>query len=68
MTRYNENYDINLDPANVWAAIASYMDDDTREAVHAELAPCTKLEFLTRYVELDPDFEDLLKGEFSIEL
>ena len=31
------------------------MDDDARETVHDELAPCTDLEFLTRYLELAPD-------------
>ncbi len=40
--------------------LANYMDDDTREAVHAELAPCTDLEFLTRYLEIAPD--DLIIG------
>ena len=34
--------------------MAQYMDDDTREAVHAELAPCTDAEFLRRYLELAP--------------
>jgi hypothetical protein len=32
--------------------IAHYMDDELREQVHAELAPCTDEEFLTRYIEL----------------
>lgn len=50
-----------------WEAIASYMDDETRERVHFELAPCTNVEFLRRYLELDPDFTDLLQGEFSID-
>lgn len=49
-------------------AIAVYMDDDKREKVHFELAPCEPEEFLKRYLELDPDFEDVLKSEFSIEL
>lgn len=40
--------------------IAMYMDDDTREAVAFELAPCTDLEFLTRYLELADD--DLIIG------
>lgn len=48
--------------------IASYMDDDKREQVHFELAPCDPEEFLKRYLELDPDFEDLLDSEFGIEL
>lgn len=40
--------------------LANYMDDDTREAVHAELAPCSDLDFLTRYLQLAPD--DLILG------
>lgn len=46
--------------------IASYMDDDIRETVHYELAPCTPEEFLIRYLYLDPDFEKLLWSKFSI--
>lgn len=49
-------------------AIAVYMDDNKREQVHFELAPCGPEEFLKRYLELDPGFEDVLKSEFSIEL
>ena len=48
--------------------IASYMNDDKREQVHAELAPCTNEEFLKRYLELDPEFLSLLKNEFGIEM
>lgn len=40
--------------------MAEYMDDDTREAVHNEIAPCTDLEFLERYLEIAPD--DLIIG------
>ena len=40
--------------------MTNYMDDDTREAVHNEIAPCTDAEFLTRYLELAPD--DLVIG------
>lgn len=50
---------------NIMAAIASYMDDDIREQVHVELAPCTNDEFIKRYLELDPDFEELLVSEFN---
>lgn len=46
--------------------IASYMDDKIREDVHFELAPCTPEEFLVRYIELDPEFEKLLRSEFEI--
>lgn len=49
-------------------AIAVYMDDDKREQVHFEFAPCEPEEFLKRYLELDQDFEDVLKSEFGIEL
>lgn len=35
-----------------WLAIVALMDDELREQVHAELAPCSKQEFLTRYKEL----------------
>lgn len=37
-----------------------YMDDDTREAVNADLAPCTDIEFLCRYLQLAED--DLIIG------
>lgn len=49
-------------------AIAAYMDDDKREQVHFELAPCDPEEFLKRYLELDPDFEDVLKSDFNISI
>lgn len=54
-----------IEPAEALEAISlstivEYMDDDTRETVHRELAPCTDLEFLRRYLELAPD--DLIIG------
>ena len=52
----------------VMNAIASYMDDDKREQVHFELAPCSNEEFLKRYLELDPEFESVLEHEFGIEI
>ena len=48
--------------------IATYMDDEIREEVHSELAPCKPEEFLNRYVELDPEFKNLLESEFRITL
>lgn len=33
-------------------ACVSLMDDDIREQVHAELAPCAEQEFLDAYCEL----------------
>lgn len=35
---------------NNWKAIVNLMDDDIRERVHAELAPCTEKEFISRYL------------------
>lgn len=31
--------------------VSSYMDDEIREDLHAELSPCSAQEFLDRYVE-----------------
>lgn len=64
MKRYGKDYKLTQ---NLMNTIAVYMDDEIREKVHFELAPCEPEEFLKRYLELDPDFEDVLKSEFSIE-
>ena len=49
--------------------IASYMDDEKREQVHAELSPCTSEAFIKRYLELDdPEFEDILRTEFNFKM
>lgn len=45
---------------NLWDAVANMMDDDTREAVHSEIAPCTEAEFLAAY--LDRATNDLIIG------
>lgn len=50
---------------NVMEEIALYMDDEIREQVHYELAPCTNEEFIDRYCELDPMFEEFLLNEFN---
>lgn len=57
-----ENELITDDMMNV---IGSYMDDDIREEIHGEMAPCTPDEFLTAYLEKDPEFRDLLENEFN---
>lgn len=46
--------------------IASYMDDEIREDLHGDLAPCKPEEFLLAYLERDPEFLELLENEFSI--
>ena len=35
---------------NLWNVIVNMMDDEVREDVHADLAPCTELEFLAGYL------------------
>ena len=42
------------DPGAVWDTLVNFMDDETREQVCSELAPCSDAEFLTRYLELAP--------------
>ena len=54
-----------------WDDIATYMNNDIREQVRAEIAPCTRKEFLDRYLELDPDFQGILDarfGSFGVEI
>ena len=65
MQRHGEDFKIDN---NLMDTIATYMDDDTRESVHFDLAPCTPEEFIIEYVKRDPEFEELLRVEFSIEL
>ena len=48
--------------------IATYMDDDIRESVAFDLAPCTSYQFLREYVSRDEHFEELLKSEFGLEM
>lgn len=38
-----------------WDTIVNLMDDDIRERVAYELAPCSNADFLRRYLELSPD-------------
>lgn len=47
-----------------WDIVVNLMDDEKREQVHRELAPCTNEEFLDRYLEIDSDFENILNSEF----
>lgn len=49
-----------IDDRDLWDAVTEFMDPETRERVHMELAPCTDLAFLRRYLELAP--EDLTIG------
>lgn len=40
--------------------IALYMNDDLREVIHREIAPCTNEEFIIAYCNTEPSFEDCL--------
>jgi hypothetical protein len=44
----------------MWQMLVNIMDDDVREAVHRDLAPCTELEFLAEYLKRAED--DLVIG------
>lgn len=65
MKRYGEEFTLTQEFMDT---IASYMDDEKREDLHAELVPCEPEEFLRKYLELDHDFEELLDNEFGIEM
>lgn len=64
--RYEEPFEWDDDP-ELWEIIVSYMNDEIREQVHFELAPCNRKEFIERYLDLDPQMYDLLWSEFGIE-
>lgn len=66
-TRFGNPFDWDA-KENGWVywAVVSYMDDDIRESLHLQLAPCTNSDFMTAYINEDPDFEDLLDNEFGI--
>lgn len=44
---------INEISKTMWDSVVSYMDDDIRETVHTELAPCTNEEFLQEDFDID---------------
>lgn len=53
---------------NTMSAIVALMNNNTREAAHQKMAPCTNREFLKEYCKQEPSFADVLKDEFGIEL
>lgn len=44
----------------LWDTLVQFMDEETREAVHMEFAPCTEREFLIEYLKRVP--QDLIVG------
>lgn len=63
MLRYGKEFILTQELLDV---IATYMDDDIRESLHYELAPCEPDVFLKEYIKRDPGFEKLLYSEFGI--
>lgn len=47
----------------LYDAAVNLMDDEIREAIHAELAPCTEEEFLEEYMKRH---EDKYNEQFTI--
>ncbi len=51
-----------IEDRHLWQALVNAMDDDTRETVHALLAPCEDAEFLEEYLYRAPVGCDLCIG------
>lgn len=49
-----------IEERGLWSVVVETMDSEIRERVHGELAPCSNLAFLRRYLELAA--EDLIIG------
>ena len=49
-----------IDNHGLWDVVVNAMDDDTREAVAYDLAPCSNAEFLAEYLRRAAD--DLIIG------
>ena len=49
-----------IDNRTLWDVVVNAMDDDTREAVAYDLAPCSNAEFLSEYLRRAAD--DLIIG------
>lgn len=49
-----------IEEKGLWDVVAEYMEDDAREEANREIAPCTELEFLKKYLEIAT--EDLVIG------
>ena len=47
--------------------VCNLMNDEIREQVNTEVAPCSNRTFIKHYLEYDPDFAQVLDGEFSVD-
>lgn len=57
-----------INAPDVWEDIVNYMDDEIREKVHYDLAPCTNREFLLEYCEHDKSFARIVSLLYDISL
>lgn len=48
-----KDWEENNGKSELWNGIVNLMDDEIRECVHKELAPCSEEDFFSRYDELD---------------
>lgn len=55
-----------INAPDVWEDIVNYMEDEFRENVHYDLAPCTNREFLLEYCERDASFPTFLEQRYDI--
>lgn len=63
MLRYGKEFTLTQELLDM---IATYMNDDIRERLHCEIAPCKPEFFLKEYLKRDLGFEELLHDEFGI--
>lgn len=63
MLRYGKEFTLTQELLEV---IATYMNDDIRERLHCEIAPCEPEFFLKEYSKRDSGFKELLYDEFGI--
>lgn len=61
-TQYQEDFE-RQEFGAVWEAVVNLMDDEIREEVHRECAPCSKSIFFDRYCELH---EEKYGEEFAV--
>ena len=48
-----KDWEENDGKSELWSGVVNLMNDEIRERVHSELAPCSEEEFFNRYEELD---------------
>ena len=51
-----------------WEGIYYHMHDKHREAVHRDMAPCSKVEFLMEYLKRFTDIDQILDSEYEIDI